>query len=48
VGYAGALNEDATEIQGRWSIPGVWSGKFLMIRPEGARAALLREVFETV
>ena len=48
VGYTGALNEDATEIQGRWSIPGVWSGKFLMIRPEGARAALLREVFETV
>ncbi len=48
VGYAGALNEDATEIQGRWSIPGVWSGKFLMIRPEGARAGQLRQAFETV
>jgi hypothetical protein len=46
VQYAGALSEDATEIQGRWSIPGVWSGKFLMIRPEGPRAAVLREAFE--
>lgn len=48
VNYAGALNEDATEIQGRWTIPGVWAGKFLMIRPEGARAAMIHEAFETV
>ena len=33
VNYAGTLNADATEIEGRWTIPGVWSGKFLMIRP---------------
>ena len=33
VNYEGRLNADATEIEGRWSIPGVWSGKFLMIRP---------------
>ncbi|MCY1648810.1 hypothetical protein OVA11_17625 [Caulobacter sp. SL161] len=48
VHYAGALSEDATEIQGQWSIPGVWSGKFLMIRPGGPRATVLREAFETV
>jgi hypothetical protein len=33
VNYQGTLNADATEIEGRWSIPGAWSGKFLMIRP---------------
>src|SRR5262249_36207915 len=33
VNYDGRLNADATEIEGRWTIPGVWSGKFLMIRP---------------
>jgi hypothetical protein len=33
VNYEGILNADATEIEGRWMIPGVWSGKFLMIRP---------------
>lgn len=48
VHYEGELSEDATEVQGRWSIPGAWSGKFLMIRPGGARAAQLREAFETV
>ncbi|KQN39242.1 hypothetical protein ASG37_06530 [Sphingomonas sp. Leaf407] len=31
--YAGALSDDGCEISGRWDIPGVWSGTFLMIRP---------------
>jgi hypothetical protein len=30
--YDGAVNDDATEIEGRWSIPGDWSGRFLMTR----------------
>ena len=30
--YDGALNADRTEISGTWSIPGEWSGSFLMIR----------------
>jgi hypothetical protein len=38
--YDGAVNGDATEIEGRWRIPGGWSGKFLMTRsgnqPEAA------------
>ncbi|WP_165188010.1 hypothetical protein [Caulobacter soli] len=46
VAYDGALNDDATEIEGRWSVPGAWAGKFLMIRPEGRRAGQLREAFE--
>jgi hypothetical protein len=33
INYEGRLNADATEIEGRWMIPGVWSGKFMMIRP---------------
>jgi len=33
VDYAGTLNAEATEVEGRWTIPGVWSGTFLMIRP---------------
>jgi hypothetical protein len=33
VNYAGTLNAEATEVEGRWTIPGVWSGTFLMIRP---------------
>jgi len=48
VAYEGVLSDDATEIAGQWSIPGVWSGKFLMIRPEGRRAGHLREAFERV
>jgi hypothetical protein len=30
--YEGSVNDDATEIEGVWSIPGNWSGRFLMIR----------------
>jgi hypothetical protein len=41
VNYEGQLNAEATEIEGRWSIPGVWSGKFMMIRP--LREALTEE-----
>src|SRR5262245_20897292 len=32
VHYDGALNGDATEIEGRWTIRPILSGKFLMIR----------------
>ena len=32
VHYAGDLNEDGTEIAGRWEVPGNWSGTFLMVR----------------
>jgi hypothetical protein len=46
VNYDGRLNAEATEIEGRWSIPGVWSGKFMMIRP--LREALKEEHREAV
>jgi hypothetical protein len=28
--YDGTVNDDATEIEGRWRIPGDWSGRFLI------------------
>jgi hypothetical protein len=30
--YEGTVNDDAIEIEGRWTIPGDWSGRFLMTR----------------
>ena len=44
VDYAGTLNADATEVEGRWVIPGVWSGKFLMIRPARKEESVERKV----
>jgi len=37
--YSGVLSEDGCEISGRWDIPGVWSGSFLMIRPASEPAS---------
>ncbi len=46
VHYEGGINEDATEIEGKWSIPGNWSGKFLMIRSGGRQAARSRAALQ--
>ncbi len=43
VEYAGTLNGDATEVEGRWVIRGVWSGKFLMIRPARTEVSVKRK-----
>jgi hypothetical protein len=48
VHYEGRVNAEATEIEGRWRIPGNWSGGFLMIRAGGRQAALSRSVVEHV
>jgi len=32
VAYEGRLSPDGREIDGRWTIPGNWSGTFLMVR----------------
>src|SRR6202030_3339548 len=37
VAYEGTLSPDGTEIEGRWIVPGNWSGKFLMIRSAGKK-----------
>lgn len=48
IDYSGTLNEDASEIEGIWTIPGNWSGRFLMIRKTGMTEHVIRQVFETV
>jgi hypothetical protein len=44
VAYDGVLASDTTEIEGRWSIAGALSGKFLMIRSAGKAVAAERKV----
>jgi hypothetical protein len=47
--YEGALNGDATEIEGRWKIRSIGlSGKFLMIRSAGEGAEVEEKVSERV
>ncbi|MDP1738766.1 MAG: hypothetical protein Q8L23_15160 [Caulobacter sp.] len=46
VNYHGALSSDRSEIEGAWDIPGVWSGRFLMIRSRGAPDAVRRKAFQ--
>ena len=35
VAYRGEVDADGLEITGRWTIPGVWSGTFIMVRDKG-------------
>lgn len=44
--YAGELRDEGLEICGRWTIPGVWSGGFMMIRPRRVEEAAERETAE--
>jgi hypothetical protein len=44
--YEGVLNGDGTEIEGRWTIVKVWSGKFLMIRSHGQKMKAEHKAFE--
>ena len=48
VQYAGTVNQDGSEIEGRWTIPGAWSGQFLMIRAGAVQASLFCDVAERV
>ncbi len=44
--YEGALNGEGTEIEGRWTIIQVWSGKFLMVRAAGRAEEVTRKAYE--
>ena len=48
VRYEGDVNGDGTEIEGRWTVPGNWSGKFLMTRAGQSGVALAQRVEEKV
>ena len=45
VRYEGILSADGDEIEGYWYIPGVWDGKFLMIRSARYEEAAARKAF---
>jgi hypothetical protein len=44
--YEGTLSADGSEIEGRWTITRVWSGKFMMIRAAGLATERVREAFQ--
>ena len=44
--YEGILSGDGNEIEGRWIISGIFSGKFRMIRPARKVESVSRKVFE--
>jgi len=48
VHYEGTLNADSTEIEGTWTVPNSWSGKFLMIRSSGLTQKTAKRVTEKV
>ena len=46
--YHGRIQPGGDEIEGEWTIPGDWSGTFLMIRGGRAEEAIERKVSEEV
>jgi hypothetical protein len=46
--YRGTIQPGGDEIEGEWTIPGDWSGTFLMIRGAKAGEAIERRVSEEV
>lgn len=46
VDYGGTLDGEGNEIEGTWTIPGNWTGKFLMIRKPSMTEVRIRKVFE--
>jgi hypothetical protein len=48
VRYEGTLDAEGNEIEGRWTVPGIWSGTFLMVRHGGANEELEEEIGERI
>lgn len=46
--YSGTVNGEGSEISGRWDIPGVWSGTFIMVRRVGDEETAQANIAETV
>ena len=48
ISYEGAIMDDGNEIEGRWIIPDVWSGRFLMVRSAPNAEAIVRKKYERI
>lgn len=48
VAYSGTVSGDGDEISGEWTIPGVWSGSFIMTRPSSASVNSTIEVEQPI
>jgi hypothetical protein len=48
VHYVGRVGDEGHEISGSWSIPGVWSGSFVMIRERDMSQPVEARVSESV
>ena len=48
VHYEGGIRDEGLEIAGTWSIPGAWSGDFIMIRARGLTRSASRRQTERV
>ncbi|MDB5707310.1 MAG: hypothetical protein JWN66_4426 [Sphingomonas bacterium] len=48
VHYDGSVTPDGNEINGRWNIPGVWSGTFIMVRKAGKTEEAEQKIAETI
>ena len=48
INYEGGLAPGGDEIEGRWAIPGAWSGTFVMVRQSRQSDAVEREATEKV
>ena len=46
--YHGVIQAGGDEIEGEWTIPGDWSGTFLMVRGPRTSAAIERKVTEKI
>lgn len=48
VDYVGTLSPEGDEIVGEWTIPGVWSGSFIMVRQPGREVETKQDTGKTV
>ena len=46
--YQGQIGDEGHEIGGRWSVPGNWSGTFVMVRERGKEVPAEARISETV
>jgi hypothetical protein len=44
--YDGVITDEGGEIEGRWSIPRMWSGRFVMIRSAPNAEIIARKIYE--